>query len=401
MSTGQFKKVQVVNRVPLTMMELVWFQEGLDGPVQVGWGEVTGRRPDLAAAAGNRLFLFTASYPAFFHSATVDAGGAVLSLAVGLPFPTGDRMTREHVVLGLEDRLVVCGSRRGGVVRLWESGPEPGARFVDLFLADIDGDGKEEVVAAAEGKDALYFYRQADGAELRLELLAIRVLPGPAQKVVALERGGEALPLVVAAYRNNASSGLITLIYTEMGFATGPALESLPAGVTALAAGDFRIKPGEEPAWGGADGAIRVMEVDGQLTTAVTTDNLGSTVTALTAGRLAGGTGTTLLAGTPEGFLFGFETPVEKSAPDWASGAGRPVNSLAVSSEGLVGLGSSDGAVQVWLLSGRGRTVHTVRPGETLASVAALFQTTAAAIAGANGLENADLIFPGRKLIIP
>lgn len=383
--------------MPLSLAEMVWSREGLDGPVLVDWGRVTGRRPDLAAAAGGKYFLFTPSDTDYFLSATVEVGAGVLSLAAGMPV-----FNLDNVVLGLEDRLAVYGSRQGTVVRLGETEPEPGARFVDLALADIDGDGREEVIAAAEGKEALYFYRQVgEAAELQLELLAIRILPGPAQKVSVLGREGERIPLIAAAYRNDGSSGLLTLIFTEMGFQEGPALGDLPVRVTSLAGGDLRQKPGEELAWGGADGAVRVMEAGQELVTAVTSDNLGSFIPALAAGRLVGESTGTLIAGTPEGFLFGFKAPVEKSAPDWAVSSGRPVNDLAVSDEGLLGLGTADGGVQVWLLSSGGNAIHTVRPGETLALIAGLYKTTVEAIAELNRIDDTSLIFPGQKMLIP
>lgn len=384
--------------MPLALAEVVWFREGLDGPVLVDWGRVTGERPDLAAAAGEKTFLFTASDSGYFLSATVEVGTVVLSLAVGL-----SGLTPENILLGLEDRVVVYGSRQGALVKLWETEAEPGARFVDLALADLDGDGREEVIAASEGKEALFIYRLSGetAAELRLELLAIRVLPGPAQRVTALGRDEGQTPVIAAAYKNNGSSGLLTLIFTEMGFAEGPALENLPAQVTSLTAGDVRPEPGEELAWGGVDGAIRVVEVDRELATAVTSDNLGSSVPALTAGKLVGESSDTLIAGTPEGFLFGFEAPVERSAPDWAVRVGRPVNDLAVSEEGLVGLGTMDGTVEVWRLAARDRVIHIVRPGETLAAIAGLYNTTVAAIAKENRIDNPDLIFPGRELLIP
>ncbi len=44
---------------------------------------------------------------------------------------------------------------------------------------------------------------------------------------------------------------------------------------------------------------------------------------------------------------------------------------------------------------------HTVRPGETLASIAQSYRTTVAAIVNANGLATPDLIWVGQRLIIP
>jgi LysM repeat protein len=45
--------------------------------------------------------------------------------------------------------------------------------------------------------------------------------------------------------------------------------------------------------------------------------------------------------------------------------------------------------------------VHVVRQGETLYSIAARYGTTSQALAGANGLANANLIYVGQRLTIP
>lgn len=132
-----------------------------------------------------------------------------------------------------------------------------------------------------------------------------------------------------------------------------------------------------------------------------TSDNLGSGIPALTAGRLAGEGTVTLVAGTPEGYLFGYRSPVENSAPDWAVRAGSPVNDLAVSGEGRLGLGTADGGVQVWVFSGHNSLIHTVRSGETLFTIAGRYGTTVQAIVDANMITDPGMIFPGQKLRIP
>ncbi|HPZ43560.1 MAG TPA: LysM peptidoglycan-binding domain-containing protein [Bacillota bacterium] len=386
--------------MPLVTAEKVFSLPGLNGMVQVDWGALTGARENLVAAAGPIVYLFTASNTGYVLSSRADVGTQVLSLAAGLPISNG---AVDNIVLGMEDRVALYGSRQGALVRLAETQPEPGARFADLALADLDGDGREEIIAAPEGMASLFFYRlfgQRD-ADLRLELLAIRLLPGTAQKVVTFRRKGNATPVVAVAYRRNGHSGLLTLIFTERGFAEGPALADLPALVTSLTAGDLRTGPEEELAWGGSDGFLRILESDGSLTPVFTSDNLGSGIPALTAGRLAGESTVTLVAGTPEGYIFGYRSPVENSAPDWAVRAGSPVNDLAVSGEGLLGLGTADGGVQVWVLSGPNGLIHTVRPGETLFTIAGRYGTTVQAIVDANMIADPAMIFPGQILRIP
>ncbi|BAF59600.1 hypothetical protein PTH_1419 [Pelotomaculum thermopropionicum SI] len=332
--------------MPFSLAETTWHKDGLNGTVQVGWGTISGARSDLVAAAGEKVFLFTPADQTYFLSSSVALGKRVLALAVGLPVSGS-----YHVVLGFEDTVKVYGWRAGELYALWETESEPGARFVDLALADIDGDGKEEVIAASESKEALYIFRMPEGG-MRLNLAAIRVLPGPAQKVTALALKGEQRPPVIAAaYRNNGASGLFLLTYTEMGFVEGPAMVNLSTNVTSLTKGDLRTRPGEEIAWGGADGMLRVMEVNRQLESTLISDNLGSVLPALTSGRLWGENSGTLIAGTPEGYLFGFKLPVEQKSPDWAVRINRPINDLALSNEGLIGIGTADGGVQVWKVS--------------------------------------------------
>ncbi len=51
--------------------------------------------------------------------------------------------------------------------------------------------------------------------------------------------------------------------------------------------------------------------------------------------------------------------------------------------------------------SSQSGSVYTVRSGDTLAAIAARYGTTAWAIASANGLSNANYIYPGQQLKIP
>lgn len=383
--------------MPLSLARLLW-SRALGGAVLVRWGLITGERPGLVAASGTNLFLFRPSENGFSLSAALDIETEVLSLAVGLRDPAND-----YIVVGLQDRVAVYGIRDGALSLLAETAPETDARFVDIALADIDNDGMEEVIAAAEGRDALYFYRQTGQIpeEVRLELLAIRALPGAPQKVAVVIRSGEQLPITAAAYSTNGSSGIITLIFTERGFAEGPALDNLPARVTSLTTGILRDAPGELLAWGGQDGSVRLVAVNQELSTVLTTDNLGSSVPALIAGRLDGDDYVTLVAGTPEGYLFGYGAPVLSSSPDWALAVGRPEHDLDISSEGLLGLGTQDGWLEVWLLSGRAGRFHTVSPGETLTSIAGYYNTTVGAITDLNRSINPDMIFAGQFLAIP
>ncbi|OPX86750.1 MAG: putative cell wall hydrolase LytN precursor [Pelotomaculum sp. PtaB.Bin104] len=388
--------------MPLVLAEVLLDRSDLGGPVRIGWGNVISDRPDLVAVAGSKAFLFYPTATGYSLAAEIDLGTEILSLEVGLR-----EGNRDKILLGTVDRVVVYTASAGSLVQLWETVPETGARFVDLALARLNGDGVESLIAAAELRESLYFYQPAgqNGAGQGLQLLAIRVVPGPPQYLAILNRSEGQTPLIAVAYLIGGASGLILLNYTEVGIAEGPALENLPALVEALAAGDLRPAPGDELSWGGSDGRVRVIEVAGltePLTTVLTSDNLGTSVPALTVGRLIGDNVQTLLAGTPGGYIFGFRAPVEQTSPDWVLYTGSQVIfDLAVSSEGLLGLGTAGGGLQVWRIAAAGAMVHVVRPGETLASIAALYRTTAEELARINNLTNPNLIFPGQSLLIP
>jgi LysM repeat protein len=64
---------------------------------------------------------------------------------------------------------------------------------------------------------------------------------------------------------------------------------------------------------------------------------------------------------------------------------------VAVAALAFAGMGATSGAVPR----------HTIRPGETLASIAAKYHTTVAALAAANGINRANRIFVGKSLVIP
>ncbi len=384
--------------MPTIRANLLWSRSNFNNPVMVAWGNIISGPPDLVVAAGNIINLFApGANTGYIPASAIDAGARVFGIAAGLS--TGPP---QDIVAGLEDRVVIFGIREGTLARLFETEPETGALFNDLAIADIDGDGREEVIAASAGNQALYIYRQSqETPEIRLELLAIRILPGPSQKVAVLERGAGNLPLIVTAYKNNSASGLLTLFFTERGFAGGPADPNLPVSVTSLTAGELEGQGVQEIAWGGGDGAVRVVGVNSRLNNILVTNNLGNSVPALTAGMITGKNRDTLIAGTPGAILFGFTAPVASASPDWTVGVGGPVSDLALSSEGLLGVGTTNGVAQVWLLTDPGNSTHVVRPGDTLYNLALLYGTTATAIAGLNGLPDTGMIYPGQTLIIP
>ncbi|MBC3516361.1 LysM peptidoglycan-binding domain-containing protein [Neobittarella massiliensis] len=71
-----------------------------------------------------------------------------------------------------------------------------------------------------------------------------------------------------------------------------------------------------------------------------------------------------------------------------------------IAAKGLNGLGGSASVPDVQPDLAPART-YTVQPGDNLTWIAAQYGTTAAALAAANGILNADLIYPGQVLTIP
>ncbi len=380
----------------LAIKKIVWQKEDFKDPVFVAWIDRGAGRPCLVSAADKTVYLFFPNTMGYLETSRAAAGNTVLSLAAEPP-PASTSL----IFAGLEDRIEVYSADGFALRKAGETEPEPGANFADLAVADIDGDGTNEIIAAAKAKGALYFYRPAaaDGEQLRVELFAIRILPGPVQKVAVYKTDSGGLPLIAAAYGSGADSGIITLQYTEAGFAGGPYITSPGVTAASLTAGDVRPEPGEELVFGGEDGCIRVFA--GSENPVLVTSNLGNSVTALACAKLLGREGQTLIAGTPEGYIFGFWYPLTGTDPDWALNIGRPLKSIAASRSSEVAAGTADGALFVWYLAGCGRSVHTVAAGDTIFSIAKQYGLTPSEVADASGLQLDETIYPGQLLVIP
>jgi putative chitinase len=59
------------------------------------------------------------------------------------------------------------------------------------------------------------------------------------------------------------------------------------------------------------------------------------------------------------------------------------------------------GAQTAWAAPSASGLVHTVRPGDTLYSIARVYGTTVWAISAANGIANPNYIYVGQRLVIP
>ncbi|RKO67051.1 LysM peptidoglycan-binding domain-containing protein [Desulfofundulus salinus] len=366
------------------------------GPVLVGSGRIISNQGDVVATTGRRIAVFVPENNIYRLLSTIDVPAEVLSLAVGM-----GNFTPDQIIAGTLDQILTWSARGETIISFWSTPPEPEARFVSLALGDVNGDGRLEIVAAAEGAGAFYVYEQPGRpeVEMNLQLLAIRLVPGAPQKVTVIERTGM-LPLIAVAFLEAGNWGIVTFSYTERGFVAGPLLERLPAGLTAMASGRLTGAPGEDLAWGGDDGRVRIVAVGETLSTVLTTDDLGSAISALAVGRLADRE--VLVAGTPEGHIFIYPVPVVSPSPERAITVEVPVNDLAFTANGRLVVGSREGRVLVtWMSGGSSFFLHRVRPGETLWELARRYNTSVAEIIRLNGLTNPDRIYPGELLQIP
>lgn len=380
------------------MPALLW-KTGLDAkPALVGAGSIVTEEGDVAAASGSRVFLFVPSNGEYRLYSDLDLQADVSALAVGSPGPEGG--IGGFIAAATPERIILLGGEEGDLAVLAQTGPEPGAGFADITAGDLDGDLRDEIVAAAPGQEAIYVYSvaRAPGGRLRLDLVGIRVVPG-VPRFVRVAAGPGLTPFIAVAYERDGTSGVALYSLTEEGFEAGPVLEELPFTVTALAAGNFAGRPGPELALGGSAGQVWLIGTGERLEVLVVTDVLGASVTALAA---SGDETSRLMAGTPGGYVFVFNYPVGES-PDLAFSVGEGVSSLAPVSGDRAVAGTARGEVQVWSLNGGGAAVnYIVKPGDTLWSIAGKFGVPVERVISFNeGIKNTGMIMPGQVIKVP
>lgn len=328
----------------MTWTRTIW-QASLEGTLLVEVGRLFSiEKQDLVVASGSRIFVYTPLDATYQLAATIDVNQPILSLAVGLP-----TFTTESIFVGTADRIIAYGNQQGMIMQFWQTEPEPGANFTDMVLADVDGDGRQELAAIASGMNALYVYLLTGQTlqTLRPELLAIRQLPGVPQSIAAFRPDPERPPFLAISYNINQRTAIITLFFTETGFQEGPAIDNLPYQIPDLSAADLLPDPGEELAAATGDGSVRIFTANVRLVTALVTKNLGSAVTAVDATLTEQGKAL-LIAGTPGGYVFGFSSPGFTDEPNWAFRSGGPVNDLAIINGERIAVGTTNGILQVW-----------------------------------------------------
>lgn len=333
----------------MSLANMVW-QATLGEPLLVATGKIrTQNKQDVVAVGGRTIYVAIPDKERYILTDVVNVNQEVLSLDVGLPV-----LNLEHIFVGTSDRIIAYGNRQGTITRVWQSEPEKGANFTNLVLADVDGDGRQELIAAAEGNNTLYVYQliSQPTEEIRLEPLVIRQLPGKPLGLTTFRPTEATYDFIAISYQVNRTSEIFTLIYTERGFVEGPSTQNLPVLITELTAADLLTQPGEELAGAGGDGHVRILTSNRQLIIRLTTSNLGSTVSALKAETL-GKERALLVAGTPGNYVFGFRRPVS-AEPNWAFKSIGAINSLAIVKDEnapdreRVVVGTTNGFLQVW-----------------------------------------------------
>lgn len=380
------------------MPALLWKTDLDVGPALVAAGRIVTEKGDVAAATGSRVFLFVPADWGYGLYSQLDLQADVAALAVGSPGP--GRAAGDYIAAATAERIFLLGGREGKLAVLAQTGPDPGAGFADITAGDLDGDGRDEIVAAAPGLEAVYVYRtvQEAGGGLRLELLGIRVAPG-IPRLVRVAAGPGLKPSIAVAYEKDGTSGVALYSLAEEGFEAGPVLEELPFRVIAFTAGNFAERPVPELALGGSGGAVWLIGAGEKLEVLMVTDSLGASVTALAA---SGDETSRLMAGTPGGYVFVFNYPVGKS-PDLALSLGEGVTSLAAAPGDRAAVGTARGEVQVWSLAGGDNIImYMVKPGDTLWSIAGKYGVPLERILSLNeNINNPAMIMPGQVVKIP
>lgn len=345
MNTLVYKKIKVVLTVTQSR---ILYQVALDGPLQVESGNIlTSDKKDLVVASGSSIYIYSPRNDSYQSAAVLNLAQPVLSLEVGF-----SAFGQNFIFAGTEDRIIAFGNVGGAVTQLWQTDPEPGANIRGITLADLDGDKREELAAIGSGNDTLYVYLLTGEniSLLRPQLLSIRQLPGSPQYITAFSPEPNKPLLLAIAYGENQVSSIVTYYMSESGFEEGPGLAKQPYSILGLTSGDLLPDPGEELVTAGNDGFLRIYTSNNQLRLGLISKNLGAKVSSVEA-RLTGESKTILVAGTPGGFVFGFNNGINgiTSDPDWAFKAGGPVNDLDIIDKDKVAVGTQNGLLQVLL----------------------------------------------------
>ncbi len=125
--------------------------------------------PEIVALAGRQLKVFDWNGHTYVLRWETQLDEDGLALAAGLMTPGGPAA----VAIGLQDAVLLYTLTAGpGLRPLCQTLLYPGALFRSLELADVNHDGRAEIVAAASGAQTIYLFQVlASGGEGRLEEL--------------------------------------------------------------------------------------------------------------------------------------------------------------------------------------------------------------------------------------
>jgi nucleoid-associated protein YgaU len=217
---------------------------------------------------------------------------------------------------------------------------------------------------------------------------------------VAVFRRPDGINAMAVVFQAGENWGVATYRLTGEGFEEGPALAAQPLEITAMAAGNFSQRPGEELALGMLGGMIRLTGTGPALEVILVTETLGTLVSALASRR---GDTADLAAGTPEGHVFVFYYPVERR-PQAVFSPGEGISGLAFLQGEKVAVGTENGSLQIWSADAGGKAWnYIVRSGDTLWSISLKVGISVESILAANeeSIVNPQLIMPGQTIRIP
>lgn len=121
-------------------------------------------KDELLVTAGKELKIFDWQLGTYLLAQTLPLPREALALAAG--DLNGDGVL--EVVIGTRDTVLIYRHRDGVTELAWESLMYPSAYFRDLAVADFDGDGQDELAAAASGAQTLYIFKTYDHDLLEL-----------------------------------------------------------------------------------------------------------------------------------------------------------------------------------------------------------------------------------------
>lgn len=375
------------------MPSLYWKTDLGCQPVLVASGRFVSVEGEIAAASGKQVFLLVPEKGEYRTDSVHDLAEDARCLA-----PVRYGAGRDFVAACTSCGITVLGCEEGSIFPLCQYHNNPGADFHGLACGDLDGDGRNEIIAFAAGPGEIHIYRLKDGGGVPSALVKAgsQRIPGAACFTGLIKEPGKAA-IVVAAYQRGGLYGLARFKVSRHGLTGELVMEANMPQVTSFAPGFFTGRGGTEVAVGGPGGMVWIIGAAENGGIRMVTRSLGEAVTVLAeANPEASG----LLAGTPEGTVYVFDHPVG-SNPQYEFSPVEGVAGLSALPERRLAVGTSPGGLQVWSLDEGEEIKYIARPGDTLSSITIRFNVTLDQILSLNPNIMGGVLMPGQVLRIP